>query len=157
MVRFPHRSRPGIQGTTFPEELLSYLSLIATAVIPGDDVYPSGAEAQVPSFIELRASIMDLAAFESLMARYPAGSPGIAADRVAEMERDEPMTFAWLREFVYHGYYASHRTLAAMADRGYEYRGAPQPLGYTIDDVMMTPQAHRGSYIPTAGVKRVSL
>lgn len=157
MVNFTHRSRPGIQGTVFPNELLSYLSLLATAMIPGDELYPAGAEAQVPTFIEQRATTLDLTALESLMARYPAATAAIAIQRVIEMERAEPIAFAWLREFVYHGYYASHRTLAAMADRGYEYHGAPQPLGYRINDVMMTPQTRRGSYIATEEVRHVSL
>ena len=157
MVSFPHRSRPGIQQTVFPEELRDYLSLIATAIVPGDDVYPSGAQAQVATFIEQRSSAVELTMLESLQARYPAESPQIATEQVAMLERDEPTVFAWLREIVYHGYYASRRTLAAMVDRGYEYHGAPQPLGYRIDEVMLTPGSQRGSYISTEGVVRVSL
>lgn len=65
--------------------------------------------------------------------------------------------FAWFREFAYHGYYASPRILAALTDRGYEYHGAPQPLGYAIAEQMRKPQSHRGAYLPTEAVKRVAL
>jgi len=156
MTAFTHRSRPGIQGTVFPESLRSYLALVASAFVPGNGIYPSGAEAQVPSFIEQRATAADLEVLESLMARYPADSVAEATLRVAEMELAEPLVFAWLRELVYHGYYASHRTLAAMADSGYAYHGAPQPLGYRIDEVMRTPAAVRGSYITTEEVEHDS-
>nr|MCW2727370.1 hypothetical protein [Aeromicrobium sp.] len=145
-----------MHGTAFPEELLTYLSIVSTAFVPGGASYPPGGEAQVDTFIEQRATAEDLAAFLDLMTRYPATTVEEATSRISEMESGEPLAFAWLREFIYHGYYASHRTLAAMADRGYEYHGAPQPLGYRIREQMRTPTAVRGSYISTEEVRRAT-
>lgn len=156
MTDFPHPSRPGHYGVAFPDDLKAHLSLLVTALVPGGSGYPSAADAQVVDFIEDRASEHDLARLESLRSDWPADSAEAATRVLEAMESQAPAEFAYLREFVYHAYYASRRVLAAMADRGYSYHGAPQPLGYRIDDEMARPAKARGSYIATEDVKRVS-
>lgn len=74
-----------------------------------------------------------------------------------KVETENPELFAWLRAFVYHGYYSSPRVLAAMKDTGYGYHGAPQPLGYQISDDLLLPTKGRGSFIPTDEVSRATL
>jgi len=43
-----------------------------------------------------------------------------------------------------------------MQDRGYDYHGAPQPLGYALPGTTAVPASPRGSYIPTSEVTRAS-
>jgi hypothetical protein len=156
MTDFPHPSRPDYYGLSFTPALATYVSVLASALIPGNSHYPSGGDAQVGRFIEQRSSPRDLEVLERMRAQWPATSVEEAHNRIQAMEIDDVATFVWLREFVYHGYYASRRVLAAMADLGYDYHGAPQPLGYRIDEAMTMPSGSRGTYIPTGEVTRVS-
>lgn len=156
MSEFPHPSRPGHYRLSLDDDLRRALAMLSDAMIPGDDRYPSGSEAQVPLFVEARASAADLEALRTIVGdRQFDGSS--AAQALRQLENGNPLLFAWFREFVYFGYYASHRVLAAMADAGYAYHGAPQPLGYQIDEQMMLPGQSRGSFIPTAEVARAAL
>lgn len=156
MNHFPHTSRAGHYGLQFPADLLDYLSHVSNALLPGNGEYPSGAVAQVPTFIQERASDNDQQILQQISGHWPAGSDQEAATALREMEQSDAVSFAYLREFVFHGYYSSHRVLAVMADRGYRYHGAPQPLGYRIDDVMKQPTKPRGTYIATENVQHVA-
>lgn len=151
---FPHPSRPGHYGQHLTADVQSYLVLLASAMIPGTETYPSGGDAQVIGFIQDRASAEDVVRLGRLGELWPAGSVAEATVAVRSMEREDPDSFVYLRELLYHGYYSSHRVLAAMTDRGYAYRGAPQPLGYAITEAMQTPSVARGSFIPTDEVTR---
>lgn len=157
MSTFPHPSRPGFHGLTLPDELTAGLTCLLTAFLPGDGVYPSAAEAQVVHFIEQRMSEADLQLLRRIVAGRTLDSveDGIAV--VSQLEREDPAAFAELRQLAYHGYYASGRVLAAMADRGYAYHGAPQPLGYEITEEMALPSAERGSYVATGEVTRAAV
>lgn len=149
---FVHPSRPGFYGTTFSAELRDRLAKVCDTLIPGDADYPSATVAHVPRFIEERCSAADLARLEPVLSGLALGSEQEAFDSVVHLEADDPVTFAWVRELVYHGYYASRRVIAAMTDRGYDYHGAPQPLGYPLPGTTGGPQARRGSYIKTEEV-----
>jgi len=152
---FPHSSRAGHYGLTFPKDLLTYIGVLATALIPGNEKYPSGGDAQVAAFIQDRASSTDMELLQKLSERWPTKSVNGAVEALRKIEQQDPMSFAYLREFIYHGYYSSHRVLAVMADRGYAYHGAPQPLGYKVPDVMSRPTKDRGTYIKTEEVSHV--
>lgn len=153
---FPHTSRAGHHGLELGVDLLRYVGAVAGALIPGDEHYPSGADAQVASWIQDRASQNDVTVLTRLSELWPVGNGDDAASALASMEAVDPVSFAYLRELVYHAYYSSRRVLAAMSDRGYRYHGAPQPLGYRIAEAMQLPTKQRGSYIPTEEVHRVS-
>jgi len=153
---FPHPSRPGFYGLQLQPQLASYLGVLADALIPGTATCPSGREAQVVDFIRDRASQNDIDLLDQLSHLWPAAGADQAKAALETMERDDPISFAYLRELVYHGYYSSRRVLAVMADRGHGYHGAPQPLGYQIQDVMSRPTKARGSYIATGDVQHVS-
>jgi hypothetical protein len=154
--QFPHTSRAGHFGLTFSPELMGYLGAVATALVPGDGEYPSGSEAQVSTFIQDRSSEGDREVLLRLSSRWPADDADQAIAAVREMEAADPEAFLYLRELVYHGYYSSRRVLAAMADRGYGYHGAPQPLGYRIEEQMNVPSKVRGTYVSTDEVSRAS-
>ncbi|MCY7401475.1 MAG: gluconate 2-dehydrogenase subunit 3 family protein [Nocardioides sp.] len=151
---FPHTSRPGHYGLTIEPVLGEWVEAVSTALIPGNTDYPSAREAQVLEFVEQRVSPSDLELLGELSRHWPAAGDPAAA--VAAMEAADPTSFAYLRELVYHGYYSSQRVLAAMNDRGYAYHGAPQPLGYRIDETMIVPSRPRGHYLTTADVSRVA-
>lgn len=149
---FTHPSRPGFYGTAFSDGLRRQLATACDALVPGDGTYPSASVAQVPRFIEDRASATDHDRLEQLLGKLDLASAEAAAGSIARLEAGEPLAFAWLRELVYHGYYASRRVIAAMTDRGYDYHGAPQPLGYRLPGTTRGPQERRGSYIRTEEV-----
>lgn len=155
MTDFPHPSRPGHYGVIFDDELKSALAVLVSALIPGDSTYPTGAEAQVVDFIEARSSETDKQLAQDVVGRCAHDSVPSAASALRGLEGEDPLLFAWLRDFAYYGYYASRRVLAAMADRGYAYHGAPQPLGYTISEDMLIPSVRRGSFIATEEVTSV--
>jgi hypothetical protein len=156
MSAFLHPSRPGYFGTTFTEGLRAQVAALCDAMIPGDADYPSGSRAQVPAFIEQRATEEDRVRFTALATRYPLDTAEDAAVALSDLEENDVTTFGWVREYVYHGYYASPRVLAAMQDRGYDYHGAPQPLGYQLPGETARPAAARGSYIATSEVTRAT-
>src|SRR5262245_48947659 len=133
MTGFTHPSRPGHHRQSFTAELRDRVALLASALIPASEGYPSGGDAQVATFMEERASRADRLRLEDIVDRFAVTSPENAYAALQQLESGEPLVFAWLRDFIYHGYYASRRVLAVMADRGYGYHGAPQPLGYSID------------------------
>ncbi|CUR58787.1 hypothetical protein NOCA2540044 [metagenome] len=153
---FPHTSRPGFHGLTLSPELSAYLAQLATALIPGDETYPSADEAQVVTFIQDRAAPDDLATLERLRREWNLADAPEVGSTLTELETGDPALFAYVTELVYHAYYSSRRVLAAMADRGYGYHGAPQPLGYAITETMAVPRRPRGSYVATEDVRRVS-
>jgi hypothetical protein len=152
---FPHHSRPGHYGVVLSEELQQYIVTVASALFPGDEVYPSGEKAHVAHFVAERASEQDAEALATIANRWPAANMEQAKDSLIAMEREDSMLFSYLRELLVHGYYSSRRVLAAMVDRGYTYHGAPQPLGYPVGSELLLPTQQRGSYIPTEEVARV--
>lgn len=135
----------------------TYIAVMATAFIPGSPEHPSGAEAQVDLFMGDRASAQDVAFLSAMAQRWPAALVEEATATLTSMQDEDPVSFAYLREFVYHAYYSSRRTLAAMVDRGYEYHGAPQPLGYPRTEELLVPRERRGSYIPTDQVTHAQI
>lgn len=149
---FVHPSRPGFYGTEFSAELRDQLGTVCNTLIPGDGSYPSATVAHVPRFIEDRASAADRDRLEQIVGGLDLSSAVTASASVARLEAAEPVAFAWVRELAYHGYYASRRVIAAMSDRGYDYHGAPQPLGYRLPGTTRGPQERRGSYIQTEEV-----
>ena len=158
VLDFPHPSRPGHYGTVVSDSQRAAIASLVDALIPGDANYPCASDAQVPEFICARMGSDDLELLNEIVADAPEPLTADEAGRViARLQEDRPLVFVWLREFTYHGYYASPRVLAAMTDRGYRYHGAPQPLGYSIAEEMRKPQSRRGAYLPTEAVKRVAL
>lgn len=153
---FPHPSRPGHYTTAFDAEQQRYVATIASALVPGNDEYPEGGDAQVDLFVADRASDQDTRLLASIASRWPAATVAEAVRSLTAMESEDPASFLYLRELVYHGYYSSRRVLAAMVDRGYRYHGAPQPLGYPSTEELLTPSEQRGSFIPTDEVTRVA-
>ena len=153
---FPHHSRPGHYAPTLTDELEQYVGVVAEALIPSGDGYPSGREAQVHLFVADRASQQDARLLTAIAERWPATSVNQATANLAAMEREDATSFQFLREYVYHGYYSSRRVLATMVDRGYRYHGAPQPLGYPQTEELLVPSAQRGSFIATSEVTRAT-
>ncbi len=156
MTGFGHPSRPGFYGVSFDPETTDKVGHLCDALIPGDDGYPSGCRAQVPRFVEDRCSPDDLRRLTAITAGAACSSASKATAVLENLERDDPLSFQWLRQFVYHGYYASHRVIAAMNDHGYDYHGAPQPLGYVLSGETGLPSHGRGAYVMTEEVTRAT-
>lgn len=154
-MRFLHTSRPGCYDSTLSADSQRTLTILACALIPGDDAYPSAEQAHVPSFILERASADDAAQLERLILALDLASGADPSTALSELERTNGALFTWLRDWVYHGYYASPRVLAVMRDQGHAYHGAPQPLGYRMDAESPRQARSVGSYIPTDEVRSV--
>jgi hypothetical protein len=156
MIRMVRSSAPGT-GADFPAELRSPLDDVGQVLIPGGQGYPSGGETSVSRFIAARVSAEDIAFLERLIPGLPTGDDEQLAEALSALEAEDPVSFARLRALIYHAYYSSPRLLAALADRGYGYHGAPQPLGYALDQDPPLPAHTRGDYVRTQEVRRVSL
>lgn len=156
MTRFGHPSRPGFYGVSFTPEMTAQVGVLCDALLPGGDGYPSGCRAQVPRFIEERCSPDDVGRLAAIIGEAACSSASEATSHLEGLEREDALSFQWLRQFVYHGYYASHRVIAAMNDHGYDYHGAPQPLGYALPGVTGLPAHARGSYVKTEEVTRAT-
>ena len=156
MTRFGHPSRPGFYGVSFTPALNTQLGFLCDALLPGGGGYPSACEAQVPRFIEERSSPEDAGLLGAIIGDAACASASEASSHLESLERDNILSFQWLRQFAYHGYYASHRVIAAMNDHGYDYHGAPQPLGYALPGVTGLPAHSRGSYVKTEEVTRAT-
>jgi hypothetical protein len=155
MTRMVRSSAPGT-GTDFPAELRSPLGDVGRVLIPGGQGYPSGGDTSVSRFIAARASAEDIAYLERLLPGLPFGDDERLREALSAFETEDPVSFARLRALIYHAYYSSPRLLAALADRGYDYHGAPQPLGYPLDQDPLVPTHTRGGYVRTEEVRRVA-
>lgn len=84
---------------------------------------------------------------------------------LTQLEAADPARFLALWRLAVYGYYSRAATIAAIQrDLAPAYHGAPLPRGYAHaiapwdrDDPLQNPQHRRGSYIPTADVRRVDL
>lgn len=156
VTRMAHTSAPA-SGADFPPELLAALRSVARVLIPGDDHYPAADEAGVARFIAARAGPGQISLLRRLTAGLPVRDPDRLAGALSALERREPAGFGQLRDAVYQAYYCSPRVLAALADRGYDYHGAPQPLGYPLGPAPAAPTHARGSYLATSEVRHVEV
>jgi hypothetical protein len=137
--------------------LRAALDSVARVLIPGDGSYPAGDEAGVGRFIAARADAGQISLLRRLSADLPVANPDQLPMALARLEHHDPVSFGRLRDAVYHAYYSSPRVLAALADRGYDYHGAPQPLGYPLGQAPATPAHARGSYLATSEVRRAQV
>src|SRR5690606_22212377 len=88
-----------------------------------------------------------------------------AADRTAVVrafETQHPELFGLVRLALFTAYYESPAVIRAIRALGHVYNAAPQPAGYDMppfdpDDPLHAPRHRRGSYVPTAEVRRVDL
>jgi hypothetical protein len=154
---FEHPSRPHQGATRLDAETQKYVALLAAAYFPGSADYPDGRRAQVAAFVAERATEEDARLLGDLARRRPASSVADAADVLRGLETGEAELFGYLAVLLCHGYYSAHRVLAAMADRGYAYHGAPQPLGYPSSGELMRPSTVRGSHLRTEEVARATV
>ena len=152
-MEFPHPSRPGYYDVTFDPGLISDLKNCVDVLIPGNRHYPSASQARVVSFLESRSSEADKVALSAVVKLL--AESGISESSMRDFEAADPTTFQWFRDFVYYGYYASHKVLDALETRGYDYHGAPQPLGYRVAEPQPIPQSQRGSYVQTMEVRSI--
>lgn len=84
---------------------------------------------------------------------------------LADLQREQPLTFRSLWSLAVYGYYSCPETIDAIQrDLAPDYHGAPLPLGYTgamppwdATDALQMPRNPRGSFVPTERVERADL
>lgn len=128
-----------------------WLRSVADVMIPGDERYPRASETTAVEFVVRHVSPDEAAALRDLLGSAPARAEDLGA-WLRQVEREQPDRFALLRDYLYYGYYSSKRLLAALAQLGYEYRGAPQPAGFEIAQPPPRPATPRGRYLRTEEV-----
>lgn len=147
--------RSSDDGSRLSQPARDALAAVADAMIPGGEGYPPASETTAVEFVDRRARTDDLALLEDLLSGLDAGWD---RDRVSswirDLERSDPGAFALLRSYLYHGYYVSKRLLAALAAKGMDYRGAPQPHGFKLDREPPRPARATGSFVSTEEVRR---
>ena len=150
VMEFLHPSRPGYFDVHFGEELKASLMKCVDVLIPGDGFYPSASQASVVDFLETRSSDQDHEKLQWISGFLE--PKGCTEGSMHELENNHAEVFTWFRDFVYHGYYASLLVMDALNRRGYDYHGAPQPLGYQVGDEPPRPGKQRGSFLTTREV-----
>lgn len=132
--------------------LARWLGRVADVMIPGDERYPRASETTAVEFALRHVSPDEAAALRDLLGGAPTRAEDLST-WLRQIEREKPDRFALLREYLYYGYYSSKRLLAALAQLGYEYRGAPQPAGFVIAEPPPRPATPRGRYLRTEEVR----
>lgn len=130
------------------------LGELADVMIPGDERYPPASETNAVEFVVQQLSLDDAAALTALLRTAPA-ERGDLGGWLRQVEQEQSDCFALLRSYLYHGYYSSKRLLATLAQLGCEYRGAPQPKGFDIQEPPPQPATLRGGFLRTEEVRRV--
>lgn len=130
------------------------LSQLADVMIPGDGRYPRASETTAVEFVVRHVTPEDAATLTNLLRSAPPRTEDLGT-WLREVEREQADGFALLRAYLYYGYYSSKRLLAALAQLGSEYRGAPQPEGFVITEPPPRPATPRGGYSRTEEVRHV--
>ena len=104
-------------------------------LLPGEEGFPSGAEANVGAWLAARAERFS-AALADVLKRLPADFPALGADAreaaLREIERDAPAAFHALTTGVYSAYYASPAVRTAIEAKTGYFARPPQPDGYAL-------------------------
>lgn len=147
-----HPSYPGHYGLSLSPEASATLGVVADAIIPAADGFPSATDAGVVAFVSDHMTPDEHRTLEALLGGIELGAEPAGALR--ELERARPGDFVVLVTWVYQAYWCSHAALAALRRSGSDYHGAPQPFGYELPPFELVPATLRGSYVPTAEVRR---
>lgn len=140
------------------------LAALVDTMIPGDGLFPSAAAVGThglagPRLRQLigRDGLARLGATLGLLAARDAVGRRAA---LAGLEAADPELFATVRMAVYLSYYEQPAVVDAVRALGHDYNDAPQPAGYALepfDPAQDLPKRPRGSFVPTAEVRRVDL
>ena len=148
------------------------LQVLVDVLLPGDDLFPSGATTGVHGVLANRLrQRLGLDAVDTVVAALAtaAGDSSLAelteADRVVAVqafERNEPALFAVLLNTLYYSYYEHPLVIAAIRAMGVAYNDSPQPLGYDLEPFapipgVTVPTTPRGFYLKTEEVRRIEL
>lgn len=153
----PHPSRPGYYGLELDAAAGEALHRVADVMIPEGDGYPAAGEFAVP-FTSSRVSPEELEIIEPVLESLGREDSAAGLERsLRELESAKPDAFGLIMAFVYFSYYTAPAVHRAMRERGSDYHGAPQPLGYEIERDPPVPMTPRGSYVPTEEVRRVTV
>lgn len=153
-LEMQHHSYPGYHAAALSPDALGRLSRVAEVMIPASAGFPD-AGALVPRFVGERVDPAGRDMLEELLAGIDDTSAAGVTDWLQRLEGGDATSFATLRHWVYHGYYASGSVADALRQAGSDYHGAPQPFGYRIDREAPVPQTPRGSYQETEEVRSV--
>ena len=106
-----------------------FLAAVIDALLPGDDVLPSGTRAGVTLAADAHSQVLDAVRTQALGMDAFAGAPEPARVTVLQaVERTHPEAFRALLVSVLSDFYESTPVLTAMGWRS----DPPQPLGYEL-------------------------
>lgn len=139
---------------------LDALVQLADRMIPSDGRWPVPSATEIRDFMARgaqRKTDVQLLAEAAGACRDAASAAGLDAV-LAALQRERPICFRVLQEFVYYGYYAQPEVVRTIREAlDCDYISPPQPRGYDMPfDTDIRP-ATRQVYVPTDEVKRVDL
>jgi hypothetical protein len=136
------------------------LDLLATVLLPGDDLFPAAGSLGLGAILRERLAIV---AGSDVTASLPtlAGLDGAGRiDAVAAFERSQPAVFEAFFKALCLTYYGRPEVTAAIAASGLPYHETLQPKGYAMepfDQERDVPRAARGHWLRTDDVTAVAL
>ena len=137
---------------------------LVTVLLPGDELFPSGAEAGVQTkLVERLADLEGEAALDRVIeavAELAATAEEQRRAVVEAFEAGEPALFGRVRDLAYLAYYENPFVQDAIRSLGFSYNATPLPKGYGLRRFDLTndrPTHGRGHYVPTEAVRRVDL
>lgn len=166
-MSFPLETTPDLGDDRITPKIAAGLFAgFVDVILPGDDVWPSGAVIGVQSLLALRL-LEQRGKHEfarAAQALTAAGAPfeGLGeAARVAVVTRFEagdPELFGWMRDTAYVTYYESPFVAEVINLKGHFYELRPHIKGYPVphfDPERHTPRHGRGRYVATDAVRRL--
>jgi hypothetical protein len=148
------------------------LQVLVDVLLPGDDLFPSGATTGVHGVLAERLRLrIGVEAIDEVTAALASATGGVSlaelseADRITAVqtfEQSAPGLFAVLLSTLYYSYYEHPLVIAAIRSLGIAYNDAPQPLGYDLEPFtpipgVTVPTTPRGFYLKTDEVRSVEI
>lgn len=152
---------PGQEAQTLNGAELDRLVAAADHLIPGVDPWPRPSRLDVRDYFARGARRKsDVAMLREIVgALTSALEAGGEAARAAlrALQRDKPVHFRALQEFVYYAYYAQPEVVRVIRSALHcDYISPPLPRGYAMDPARVEPRG-RGSFRATEQVRRVDV
>ena len=140
------------------------LAALVDTLMPGDSQWPAasvvGVQCVLVSRLLQERGEAELAKVVDALGPVASDDEELRVAAVAAWEARDKDLFGWVRDAVYLAYYESPFVVQAINARGHTYKLVPHVTGYRLprfDPDRDTPTHRRGGWVPTDGVRPVSV
>lgn len=136
------------------------LDLLATVLLPGDDLFPAAGSLGLGAILRERLAIVAGSDVRDLLPNLVGLNEAGRIAAVAAFERSQPVVFEAFFKALCLTYYGRPEVTAAIAASGLPYHETLQPKGYAMapfDPDRDVPKAGRGRWLRTEEVAAVEL